>query len=147
VSVSAGWCLSPDRSRFRLVFRTLVNGYFDAERTAAFVDHLMAALAAPVVLIWDNGGMHKGEPIRDLMRRHRGRLVVERLPPYAPMLDPVEQVWAWLKYGRLCNYAPATAAELSARAEAELDAIKENQAVLGGFFHATDIPLPRALLT
>ena len=31
------------------------------------------------------------------------RLVVERLPPYAPDLNPVEQIWGNLKGGELAN--------------------------------------------
>ena len=34
--------------------------------------------------------MHKGDPIRDLLSHFAGRLDLERLPPYAPMLNPVE---------------------------------------------------------
>ena len=51
------------------------------------------------------GGNHKGPAIRELLRRNR-RLTLERLPAYAPDLNPVEAVWSWLKYGQLANYVP-----------------------------------------
>ena len=33
-------------------------------------------------------------------------LTLERLPAYAPDLNPVEAVWSWLKYGQLANFVP-----------------------------------------
>jgi transposase len=38
--------------------------------------------------------------IREFLRRNT-RLRLERLPAYAPDLNPVEFVWSWLKWGRL----------------------------------------------
>jgi hypothetical protein len=37
--------------------------------------------------------------------------VVERLPAYAPDLNPVEQVWGNLKGGQLANLCPDTIGE------------------------------------
>ena len=53
--------------------------------------------------------------------------------PYAPMLCPVEPAWSWLKYSRLCNYAPHDAVELNERAVAELTAIQSDQELLRSF--------------
>ena len=60
---------------------------------------------------------------------------------------PVEQLWTWLKYDRLCNFAPEDAHQLNAVVVGELEAIRDDQARLRNFFHASDLPLPRALLT
>ncbi|WP_162271832.1 transposase [Gemmata sp. SH-PL17] len=43
--------------------------------------------------------------IRALLRRNT-RVHLERLPPYAPELNPVELVWSWLKYAQLSNFVP-----------------------------------------
>jgi transposase len=43
----------------------------------------------------------------------RGWLVVERLPGYAPELNPVEGLWSNLKGQELANYAADTIEELS----------------------------------
>jgi putative transposase len=51
-----------------------------------------------VLVVWDNGSMHKGEATRQL-RKEFPRLNIELLPPYAPELNPVEQVWSHLKFG------------------------------------------------
>jgi hypothetical protein len=41
-------------------------------------------------IVWDCGTMHKGEPIRELEAHFGERLSLERLPPFAPVLNPVE---------------------------------------------------------
>ena len=52
-----------------------------------FLGHLLKHLRGPVIVIWDNAKIHKGESIRELLRRHR-RLYLEALPPYTPELNP-----------------------------------------------------------
>ncbi len=51
------------------------------------------------------------------LRRQRHWLVVERLPAYAPDLNPVEALWANLKGVELANLAGDTLAEVTAAAE------------------------------
>ena len=104
-------------------------------------------LTGRVVVVWDGGSMHKGDPIRQLEEVLADRLTLEKFPPYAPMLCPVEPVWSWLKYSQLCNYAPHDAIELNGRVVAELTAIQDDQELLRSFFHASDLPLPLTLLS
>ena len=85
--------------------------------------------------------MHKGDPIRKVLARHHRRLSLERLPPYAPMLNPVEQLWGWLKYGRLSNFAAHNAHELNRKIVARLNVISKNQPRLRTFFRASQLPL------
>ena len=63
------------------------------------------------------------------------------------MLNPVEPLWSWLKYGRLVNFAPHDAHELDARIAVELRSIQRSQRALQNLFHASQLPLPRTLLT
>jgi hypothetical protein len=147
VSVAAAVWLSPRRDRLGLYSHTLADGYFDSWYTAAFVEAMLKDLPGRFVIVWDGGPMHKGEPIRDLMGHFAGRLELERLPPYAPMLDPVESLWSWLKWGQLSNLGPKDATELDARVVADLRRVREDQAFLRNLFHASDLPLPHALLS
>jgi len=75
------------------------------------------------------------------------RLSLEKFPPYAPILNPVEPAWSWLKYWRLCNFAPHDAHHLNEAIVAELTSIQNDQGMLQSFFHASELPLPRALLS
>lgn len=147
VSVTGALWLTPGRDHLTLAFHTLVNGYFNNAEVAEFLSGAVQWLDGPLTVIWDGGSMHKGDPINELMAEAKGRLVLERLPAYAPKLNPVEQVWTWLKYSRLCNFAPQDASDLNAAIHRELDPIREEQGRLRNFFHASDLPLPRALLS
>jgi len=146
VSVAAGLWLTPRRDRLGLAFQTLANGYFDNVAMAEFLEAGLQGLDGPIVAIWDRGSMHKGGPLPELVARSEGRLSLEPLPAYASRLMPVEQVWTWLKYDRLYNFAPANAHHLEQVVTCELDAIREDQQRLRNFFHASDLPLPRTLL-
>jgi hypothetical protein len=146
VSVAAALWLSPRRDQLGLYFRTLPNGYFENWSVAAFLEAMMGELAGRFVVVWDGGTMHKGDPIRQLTTCFADRLSLEALPPWAPMLNPVEPLWGWLKYDQLCNFAPQDALELDGRVVAELTAIRDDQAFLRNLYHASDLPLPRTLL-
>ena len=125
----------------------MVNGYFDIVEVAALLEALLAKRKDQrLIVLWDGGTMHKGAPIRALLARHAGRLTLERLPAYAPMLNRVEPLWIWLKYGRLCNFAPHDAHEPNERIRTELRVIQRSQPQLRNLFHASQLPLPRALI-
>lgn len=147
VSVAAALWLSPRRDRLGLYFQTLPNGYFDNWSVTAFLEAMLQELAGRYVLVWDGGPMHRGDPIRQLASHFRDRLTVENLPPWAPMLCPIEPLWGWLKYDQLCNWAPHDTIELNDRVVAELRAIRDDQVFLKNLFHASELPLPRTLLS
>jgi hypothetical protein len=145
VSVAAALWLSPCRDRLGLYFKTLVNGYFNNWQMTAFLEAMMHDLDGRFVVVWDGGPMHKGDPIHQLTDHFANRLCLEALPPWAPMLNPTEPLWGWLKYDRLCNYAPHDAVELDERVINELVNVGDDQQFLKAMYHASELPLPRAL--
>src|SRR5207249_12328740 len=112
VSVAAALWLSPLRDRLGLDFHTLVNDYFDNWSVTAFLEALLQDVAGRFVVIWDQGPMHKGDPIRQLTSLFANRLSLEDLPPWSPTHNPIEVLWGWLKYDQLYNFAPSEAREL-----------------------------------
>ena len=102
VSVIAGLSLSPVARRLNLYFRTLPNAYVTTPDTAAFLRDLLRHLRGRVIVVWDRGPIHRGDPIRRVLADYP-RLTLERLPSYAPELNPVEHLWNHIKYGRLAN--------------------------------------------
>jgi len=140
--MSAALSVSPRRRRQSLYFRSYPQQYVNSERTAAFVRSLLRHLRGPVIVVWDGGTMHKGEPIRQLLRRFP-RLWLERLPPYAPQLNPVECLWKHLKYDRMANFAPADVLDLDRVIHAHVSEISKDAKRLKSFFHASELPLPK----
>lgn len=147
VSVTGAYWWAPGRRKsLGFIFETLPDAYYNNERTAVFLERLMRAVPGRVIVVWDGGNMHKGDPIRRTIERFRTRLHLEKLPPYAPRINPVEQVWSWLKYSRLCNSAPRDAAELNIAIHRELSGIIDEQDFLLRMWQGSDLPVPQALL-
>jgi hypothetical protein len=72
-----------------------------------YLRHLKAHLGGPLTVLWDGSRVHdRSKAVQAYLAEHP-EIVTERLPAYAPELNPDELVWAWTKYGRLPNLAAA----------------------------------------
>lgn len=48
--------------------------------------------------IWaDGAAIHRSQAVKEWLHNKPGRVHLERLPAYSPMLNPVELVWSQLK--------------------------------------------------
>lgn len=146
VSLIGALTISPRTQQLGLYFASLLNDSFDNTAVAAFLRQLLRHLRGHVIVVWDGGPMHRGESLRELQKQYP-RLHIESLPPYAPDLNPVEQLWGHLKWSRLCNFAPEGVTDLDEAAHAELEAIRFDNQRLRSFWEASGLPMPRALTT
>ena len=65
---------------------------------------LLRKIRGKVLVIWDGSPIHKGQPIKDFLAAGAvKRLYLERLPGYAPDLNPDEGIWNYLKRVELKN--------------------------------------------
>lgn len=142
VSLAAALWFSPRRDRLHLFWQSLVDAYYNNERTAQVLEALLREIPQRLIVVWDRGNMHKGDPIRAQIARFRPRLNLEILPSYAPMLNPVEQVFSWLKYSVLNNFAPANATELNERMTSELTRLQQSEPLLRALWSHSEIPMP-----
>jgi transposase len=70
----------------------------------AFLEHLLHEVPGRMVLIWDGAPTHRRRVIRDFLANGAAqRLHLERLPAYAPELNPGEGLWQHLKGVELRN--------------------------------------------
>ena len=70
-----------------------------------------------LLLLWDGLPAHRSRCMIDWIDDQRSWLAVERLPAYAPELNPTEQVFGNLKSTELANLCRTTIAEVEATAE------------------------------
>jgi transposase len=119
-----------------LYFELLPEGLnVTAADIVAFLDDLRRELPGPLTVIWDRHNIHsRSLLVQQWLARQEG-VVVEDLPSYAPVLNPDEMVWAWLKYGRLANLTPAEVRELREHLLTELEWATFDRALLAGFFN------------
>lgn len=140
VSVIAALSYPPVRSCPTLYFQTLPRAYVNSERAVVFLRHLLRHVRGPVIVLWDRGSMHKGPALRQL-QADVSRLSIEALPPYAPELNPVEDLWNYLKYDELANYLPDSVDDLHATVVAELQRVKSDRRRLATFLSMSQLPL------
>ena len=97
----------------------LVTQEQDALVTQAFLDLLSAELPPDelALLVWDGGGHHTAKSLRV-----PANIVLWRLPPYAPELNPVENLWHYLREQHWSNSDYADRATLE---RAALDAWRQ----------------------
>lgn len=81
-----------DRIDAPCVFDGPING----RSFTAYVEQVLVPTLAPGdIVVMDNLGSHKGQPVRQAIRKAGAKLFF--LPPYSPDLNPIEQVFAKLK--------------------------------------------------
>ena len=89
------------------------EGACDAAGVVGFLRVLLRTIRGKVLVIWDGAPIHKGQSIKDYLARGAAkRLHLERLPGYAPDLNPDEGVWNYLKRVELKSRCCADLAEL-----------------------------------
>ncbi|TAN03824.1 MAG: IS630 family transposase, partial [Rhizobiaceae bacterium] len=75
----------------------VIDGPINGRSFAAYVEQVLVPTLAPGdIVIMDNLGSHKGQAVRQTIRKAGARLFF--LPPYSPDLNPIEQVFAKLKH-------------------------------------------------
>jgi transposase len=103
LSVCGALTCSPQRQRLGLYFRLHPHNIRTPDMRA-FLSLLQRHLRRPLLLILDRWSVHRGA-VRGLAAQRPPWLVaVAWLPPYAPELNPTEQVWNQTKYRDLANY-------------------------------------------
>ena len=70
------------------------------------------------LVLWDGAPIHRSLLVKSYIASTGGRVLVERLPAYAPELDPVEYMWGHLKTHEIANLLVKQAWELSFEATA-----------------------------
>lgn len=111
LSIAGALAFRWDGRRTRFFFQTRAGTYTDVA-LIAFLRALKRHFPRQrVLLIWDGLGGHKSRVMATYLAGQRAWLTVERLPAYAPELNPIEQVWGNVKTRELANVcAPDLAA-------------------------------------
>lgn len=71
---------------------------------ARFLQLLLREIPGKLLVIWDGAPIHRSRVIKDFLAKGGAkRIHLERLPAYAPELNPQEGVWNLLKRVELKN--------------------------------------------
>ncbi|MGV9829206.1 transposase, partial [Rhodococcus pyridinivorans] len=112
-----------DRSRSAFVF-SMTDGAYNTDKLIEFLTELRGHFAGEkLIVLWDGLMAHRSRAMTAWLATQRDWLHVERLPAYAPELNPIEQVWGNMKSTELANLCPDTLDEVRVATEAGLTRI------------------------
>jgi len=131
----------PDATAARLCFH-LQQPSYDTDTLIGVLEQLAGFYAGQrVVLIWDGLSAHWSHRMRAWLDSQRDWLTVERLPAYAPELNPVEYLWANLKDLELANLPGATLADVADAAHQGIQRVCKHEDLAVGFLAHTGLSL------
>lgn len=142
ISAISSITVSPKSRRLNLYFDLLPdNANVHGEDIVAYLRHLRAHLGRALTILWDGSRVHdRSKAVKTFLAEHP-EIVTERLPAYAPEINPDELVWAWTKYGRLGNLAAQHTDWLRDYISTELNYVKDHPELMASFIEKTNLPL------
>jgi transposase len=74
---------------WRFYFR-LYPGSIRAPQVVDFLRHILRQLPGDLLIIWDGLPAHRSRLVRRFVEQQNERIILARLPSYAPELNPTE---------------------------------------------------------
>ncbi|WP_162932157.1 transposase [Solimonas sp. K1W22B-7] len=139
VSVIAALCISPSRRQVTLHFRLYPDTSIDGIAVRNFLRDLHVQHGR-LVMVWDRSQTHRARSVRRFLDQSPN-LQTEFLPAYAPELNPVEYIWAWLKTNPLANLACHDLETLTLNARHHARRLQHRQDLLRSFIEHSPLPL------
>jgi transposase len=140
-SMAAALGYLADGSAARLCFH-LQQPSYNSDRLIGVLEQLAGFYAGhKVVLLWDGLSAHWSTKMRAWLDSQHDWLTTERLPAYAPELNPVEYLWANLKDVELANRSATTLAEVADATEHGIQRVCKHQDLVVGFLAHTGLSL------
>ena len=146
VSTITAIAVTPKGRRIRLFWRTNAEHYIDAAGVVAFLRGVLEQVRGRVIVVWDGGSNHKGPLMRELLAQYK-RLHLERLPAYAPDLNPVEMIWSYLKSGLMANFVPRDVHEVDEVVQGHLLKLGKDPKLIRALWTGSRLPLVNENLT
>ena len=101
-----------------------------------FLNNTRKAMRKNLLLVWDNAPSHKSQTVKEYLSnqdKENPKIWMANIPPYSPELNPIEQLWGYLKK-KLANLFFKTTRELKIAVVKELDEIRKNKKLIKSFF-------------
>jgi transposase len=98
--------------------------------------HGPAVSSLPVVLVLDNGPIHKSKATTKAFEERSSWLIPFWLPAYAPELNDIERDWRTLKRLHIANRVLRTENALEAAVHHAIDAMNQTRGV-----HVSNLPM------
>jgi transposase len=101
----------------------------------AFLGHVRRMVGGRLLAVWDGSPIHRSREIKAFLAGGGSQFVhLERLPAYAPELNPDEGVWQHLKHVELRNLCCRDLDHLSAELSLAVKRLREKPSLIQAFF-------------
>lgn len=114
---------------------------FKQKGLTRFFDNMKKKIRKKILMVWDNAPSHKSETVKAYLGRQdkeNPRIWLENIPAYCPELNPIEQLWGYLK-NKLENQFFNTTKALKKAVLEELNKISENKKLIIQFFKKEEL--------
>jgi transposase len=112
----------------------------NSEDVVTFLEHLLREVPGCMVIIWDGAPIHRSHTIKAFLTNGASqRLHLERLPAYAPELNPGEGLWAQLKGVELRNVCCGDIPQLRGDLRDAVKRVRRKPRLLKGFFRGAHL--------
>lgn len=125
----------------RSIYFQLHEESVKAAQVIEFLQHLQKHIKGKLLVVWDNLPAHRSKVVAEYLASTKNRVWVERLPGYAPELNPIEYLWGYAKNNELANLAPKDLWELSAEAKKALRKIRRMPRCIRAFWTQSTLNL------
>lgn len=133
MSLCAALAYRWDGRSARLFFQMKPDSY-DTTALIAFLTDLHKELRGQrIILIWDGLPAHRSREMQQHLQAQRRWLHVERLPGYAPELNPTELLWQNIKSQELANFCGNNLAEAAAQCRKGVRRVRRRPKLLFSF--------------
>ena len=95
-----------------------VTGNCTAETSVTFLQQLRAKHSGRLIVIWDNGPVHRGPAMQAYLATPDLNLRLVALPAYSPDLNSDEAIWDWAREEVTANTCFGTAAKVREKLDA-----------------------------
>jgi transposase len=114
--------------------------YCGDRKTLEFLHALRCQLRGKKLLIvWDGLGTQKSRLVHQWLEAQYGQVQIEFLPPYAPELNPVEQIWNYLKNREIANLGAKHLDEVSDFARRRLKSMQRRPSLIRSFWQQAEL--------
>jgi transposase len=127
-------------SWWRFYFR-LYPGAVRAPQVVDFLRHLLRQMPGKLLIIWDGLPVHRSRLVAQFTHGRGDRLILARLPAYAPELNPTEYIWGHWKCHGLANFCPADFQQLTAAARRTLRKAQKRPSLIRAFWKQAELSL------
>lgn len=105
------------------------------QRLIRFMDRLIRTSGQKVFLILDNLKVHHGRLVAAWLEKHKEKIEVFFLPPYAPEYNPDEYLNHALMISVHSGHLPYTAADISHKIQSFMRKLQQHPPTVSNFFH------------